>query len=71
MKKYLIAAVLIAIFSAPALALGTFYIMFDNNTKHCFMMTSVPHNKSRYKMMGKYSSKDAAHAAMAGMKECS
>ena len=69
MKKYLIAAVLIAIFSAPALALGTFYIMFDTTTKHCFMMTSLPHG-SRYKMMGKYSSKDAAHAAMAGMKQC-
>jgi len=70
MKKYLIAAVLIASFSAPALALGTFYIMFDTTTKHCFMMTSLPHGKSHYKMMGKYSSKDAAHAAMAGMKQC-
>ena len=70
MKKYLIAGVLVASFSAPALALGTFYIMFDNTTKHCFMMTSLAHG-SRYKMMGKYSSKDAAHAAMAGMKECS
>ena len=29
MKKYLIAAALIVSFSAPTLALGTFYIMFD------------------------------------------
>ena len=33
MKKYLIAAALIVGFSVPALAVETFYIMFDNTMK--------------------------------------
>ena len=70
MKKYLIAAALIVSFSVPALALGTFYIMFDNNEKKCAIMTSEPTDKARYKMMGKYDSEDAAKTAMHSMKEC-
>jgi hypothetical protein len=53
MKKYLIAAALIVGFSAPSLALGTFYIMFDTKTRACSMMTSIP-SGSRYKMLGSY-----------------
>ncbi len=33
MKKILIAATLIAAFAAPALAMDSFYIMFDKTTK--------------------------------------
>ena len=44
--------------------------MFDNTTKKCVIMTSEPTDKTRYKMMGKYNSADAAHKAMASMKEC-
>lgn len=69
MKKYLIAAILIASFSAPSLALGTFYIMFDTKTKTCSMMTSLP-GGSRYKMLGSYGSARKAHTAMAGMPKC-
>jgi hypothetical protein len=69
MKKYLIATILIASFSAPVLAGGTFYIMFDTKTKTCSMMKSIPAG-SRYKMLGSYESKKKAHAAMAGMRKC-
>lgn len=70
MKKYLVASVLIASFSVPALALETNFIMFDNTTKKCVMMTTEPTDKVRYKMMGKYDSADAANKAMSSMKEC-
>jgi hypothetical protein len=73
MKKYLIAAALIVGFSVPALAVETFYIMFDNTMKGagaCSIMTSEPTDKNRYKMMGKYGSKADAEAAMHSMKEC-
>jgi hypothetical protein len=68
MKRYLIAAALIAGIVSPALAVETYYIMFDNTMKGCTIMTSEPTDKARYKMMGKYGSKDEADKAMAGMK---
>jgi hypothetical protein len=74
MKKYLIAAALIVGFSVPALAVETFYIMFDNTMKGkpgaCSIMTSEPTDKNRYKMMGKYGSKADAETAMHSMKDC-
>ena len=73
MKQYLIAAMLVVSFSAPAFAVETFYIMFDNTMKGqkhaCKIMTSQPANK-KYKMMGKYSSKAAAKSAMHSMAVC-
>jgi hypothetical protein len=69
MKKLLIAASLIVGFSAPVLAVETFYIMFDNTMKGCSIMTTKPAN-GKYKMMGEYNSKAAAEAAMKTMKEC-
>ena len=70
MKKYLVAAALIVSFSAPVLALETNFIMFDNTTKKCVIMNAEPTDMTRYKMMGKYDSADAANKAMASMKEC-
>lgn len=70
MRKYLIAAALIASFSVPALAVETNFIMFDNNTKKCVMMITEPTDTARYKMMGKYDSAEAAKKAMSSMKEC-
>ena len=74
MKKYLIAAALIVGFSVPALAVETFYIMFDNTMKGkpgaCSIMTSEPTDKNRYTMMGKYGSKADAETAMHSMKDC-
>jgi hypothetical protein len=69
MKKYLVAAALIVGFSAPVLAVETFYIMFDNTMKGCQIMTTKP-TGSQYKMMGEYKSKADAEAAMKTMKEC-
>jgi hypothetical protein len=69
MKKYLVAAALIVGFSVPALAVETFYIMFDNSMKGCSIMTEQP-SDAKYKMMGKYGSKAEAETAMKSMKEC-
>ena len=69
MKKYLVAAALIVGFSVPAMAVETFYVMFDNSMKGCSVMTIKP-TGSHYKMMGEYTSKDVADTAMKSMKEC-
>ena len=72
MRKYLIAAVLTVSLAAPALAVETFYIMFDNSMKGkpgaCKVMTTKP--SGDYKMMGEYKSQVEADAAMKTMKEC-
>ncbi len=70
MKKYIIAAVLIGAFAAPALADTGFYIVFDSMTKKCATMTTKPTDMSRYKMMGNYPTLGEAQTAMGGMKEC-
>ncbi len=73
MQKYLVAAALIVGFCAPALAVETFYIMFDNTMKGqkgaCQIMTSKP-SDAKYKMMGEYKSKGDAEAAMKTMADC-
>jgi hypothetical protein len=73
MKKYLIPAALVVSFSAPAFAVETFYIMFDNSMKGqpgaCKVMTNKP-SGANYKMMGEYKSQAEADAAMKTMKEC-
>jgi hypothetical protein len=73
MRKYLIAAALIVTFSAPAFAVETFYIMFDNSMKGqkgaCSIMTTKP-TDAKYKMMGEYKSKAEAETAMHSMKDC-
>jgi len=73
MKKLLIAATLVVGFSAPALAVETFYSMFDNTMKGqpgaCTIMTSKPAG-AKYKMMGEYTSKAQAQSAMKSMKDC-
>jgi hypothetical protein len=70
MKKYLIAVALIVGVAAPALAVETNFIMYDNTMKGCVIMTTEPTDTARYKMMGKYATKAEAEAAMATMKEC-
>src|SRR5262245_47913549 len=73
MKKYLIASVLVVSLTAPAMAVETFYIMFDNSMKGqpgaCKVMTSKP-SDAKYKSMGEYKSQAEADAAMKTMKEC-
>jgi len=73
MRKYLIAAALIVTFSAPAFAVETFYIMFDNSMKGqkgaCSILTTKP-TDAKYKMMGEYKSKAEAETAMHSMKDC-
>jgi hypothetical protein len=68
MRKYLVAAVLVATFATPALA-EQFYIAFDEASKKCEMMHSIP-GGGKKNMGGPYASEAAAHKAMAGMKEC-
>ncbi len=68
MRKYLIAAALIAGFAAPALA-EDFYVAVDLASGKCVMMNSEPDAK-KFKMMGHYGTKDEATAAMGKMREC-
>jgi hypothetical protein len=70
MQKYLIAAVLVASFTAPVLAEETFYAIFDNMMKGCTIVTTEPTDKTRYKILGKYTSNAEAETAIASMKEC-
>jgi hypothetical protein len=60
MKNYILSAILIASFAAPAYAVETFYIMFDNTMKGqkgaCHVMTTKP-SDAKYKMMGEHKSK--------------
>ena len=70
MKKYLIAAALIAAFiytSTIAGVGGEWYVGLDTATNKCSVVSSMP---SGMKMMGKYKSKEEAETAMHGMKEC-
>ena len=66
MKKFLIAATLIAGFVTPALA-EQFYVVFDPASKKCEAMHNIPEGK---KSMGTYGSMEEAKKAMATMKEC-
>jgi hypothetical protein len=69
MRTYVVAAVLIGAFIAPALALttGTYYVGLDPTTHTCSVVTKMT---TGMKMMGKYKSQEAAEKAMAGMKKC-
>ena len=67
MEKYVIAAVLVVSFAAPAFA-EQFYVAFDHASHKCVMMHNVPRGMKR--MGGPYASKSAAHKAMASMKGC-
>ncbi len=72
MKRYIIAAALLAAFASPALAGGVganFYVVLMLGGKGCQVMTSEP-DAQKHKMMGKYASEAEAKAAMATMKEC-
>jgi len=70
MKKFLIAATLIGAFAAPALAMNSFYIVFDKTTKKCSMARSAPSDTEKFSMMGTYGSEADAHMAMKGMTGC-
>jgi hypothetical protein len=69
MKKYFIAAALIAAFAIPAHA-ATFYIMFDKTTKKCSISGTPPTETEKFSMMGQYGSEENAKMAMAGMTKC-
>ena len=71
MRKYIVTAVLIGAFVAPALALeaGPYYVGFDTATKTCSVMHSQP-TGSMKSMGGPYKTEAEAKKAMAGMKDC-
>lgn len=70
MRKILIAATLISVFAAPALAMGPFYVMFDNKTKKCSVVQAPPTDTAKFAMMGEYGSMADAKMAMKGMMSC-
>jgi hypothetical protein len=67
MKKYLVAAFLVAAFAGPALA-EQFYVAFDPTSHKCTMMHSEP--AAPMKSMGAFKTEAEAHKAMTSMKEC-
>ena len=71
MRKYLVAAALIAAFAAPALAVesggGHYFVGLDTSSHKCSVVTEMA---AGMKMMGEYDSKEAAEKAMATMEEC-
>ena len=69
MKKYLVAAVLIVGFSAPALA-DEVYVMLETSSKKCVTMKAMPSDMTKYKMLGKYPTLGEAETAMHTMTEC-
>jgi hypothetical protein len=69
MKKYLVAAVLIAAFATPALA-DEVFVMLDLTTKKCVTMASDPADTKKFKMLGKYPTLGEAETAMHTMTEC-
>lgn len=69
MKKYLIAAALIASFATPAFA-EEIFVMLDMTTKKCVTMKTDPNDQKKYKMLGKYPTLGEAETAMHTMTEC-
>jgi len=69
MKKYLVAAVLIASFATPALAEEGF-VMLDLTTQKCVTMKTQPSDMTKFKMLGKYPTLGEAETAMHTMTEC-
>jgi hypothetical protein len=69
MRKYLIAATLIAAFATPVLA-AEFYVMYEMDTKKCVTMKTKPTDMKKYKMLGTYPTQGEAETAMHTMTEC-
>ena len=71
MRKYIVAAVLIGAFVAPAFAqmpgAGPYFVGLDPATHKCSVVTKMEPGMKR---MGKYRSKARAERAMHRMKEC-
>ena len=65
MKKFLVAAVLIASFATPALA-EQFWVAFDG--KRCEMFSHKP--KDNMNILGTYDSRHDAEKAMKKMNQC-
>ena len=70
MKRLILAATLITAFAAPALAMGPFYVMFDNTTKKCSITKTPQSDTAKFAMMGEYGSEADARMAMKGMMSC-
>lgn len=70
MRKYLIAAGMIAAFATPAFA-DTFYVVMDMSAKKCTVSNTKPDGTKMTQMGGStYTSKADADKAMKGMNEC-
>lgn len=70
MKKTLIVATALAAIATPALAMGPFYVMFDNTAKKCVMSRKAPSDSDKFAMMGEYKTEADAKMAMKGMTKC-
>lgn len=67
--KYLLAAMLIGAFAAPAFA-ASYHVMYDKKTGTCSVSKTAPTTSERFSMMGIYGSAYMANRAMHGMMKC-
>ena len=66
MRKYLIAAVLVTVFAAPAFAVERFYLAYDG--KRCEVFSHKP--PAGMKVLGTYNSQHDARKAMDKKDRC-
>jgi hypothetical protein len=71
MKKYVIAGLLVAGLSGPALAASEYYVAQDSSTRKCKIVSTKPDGKSLI-MLGSdgFQTKSAAKSARKDMPEC-
>jgi len=69
LKKYLLAAALVAAFAVPAYA-AEFHVMLDKTTKKYSVSKTAPSETEKFSMMGTYGSEADTMMAMKGMRKC-
>jgi hypothetical protein len=71
MKKYVIAALLVAGVAAPAFAASQYYVAQNNSTHKCSIVAHKPDGKT-LTMLGAegFKTKSQAESALKGMSEC-
>lgn len=70
LKRGLVLIALFAAVATPVLAMGSFYVVFDEAAKTCVMSRTAPSDTAKFAMMGEYKSKADAKMAMRGMTKC-
>lgn len=70
LKKTFVMIAMFAAVATPVLAMGPFYVMFDNAAKKCVMSRTAKSDTAKFAMMGQYKTEADAKMAMKGMTKC-